>query len=133
MVCYCKILRYLTCTLLRSRLNFVMCICIFAGTKTAVLFTRVPAGIHRLVLTARTSLEEVSVTYRLILPAEPNTCTAHLINRGITINNQTAVAEFSGFGPYNGFICKLDNPLSFPCECHLVLVSSIYCPLLAGT
>ena len=80
------------------------------------MFTRIPAGLHRLVVTAKTQLEEASVTYRLIIPRDPATCTAHLINRGITVSNRTAVAEFSGFGPYRGFVCKLDTPYSFPCE-----------------
>lgn len=117
MVYYCRLFKV---HMIKVEIKFRDVYCILAGSKTAVMFTAVPAGIHRLVLTARTSLEEASVTYRLILPAKPNTCTTHLINRGITINNQTAVAEFSGFGPYNGFICKLDNPLAFPCEFHLV-------------
>lgn len=90
-------------------------------SKTAVLFTRVPAGIHRLVVTARTNLEEVSATYRLIVPADHTTCVTHLINRGVTVHNRTAVAEFSGFGPYKGFVCKLDSPTAFPCESPLVL------------
>lgn len=90
--------------------------CIFAGFRTAVLFTGVPAGIHRLVIRARTSLEEASATYRLIVPVDSTSCTTHLINRGITVENHTAVAEFSGFGPYTGFLCKLDNPTLFPCK-----------------
>ena len=92
----------------------------FAGSETAVLFTRVAAGSHRLVVTARTEQEEVSATYRLIVPTDPDTCTTHLINRGITVDNDTAVAEFSGFGPYNGFLCKLDTPTAFPCESELI-------------
>lgn len=86
-----------------------------SGTDTAVLFTEIPPGIHRLIITARTEFEQVSSTYRLIFPAEPCVCTSHLINRGITVTNQTAVAEFSGVGAYSRLMCKLDNPTSFPC------------------
>ena len=80
------------------------------------MFTGVPAGTHRLVITARTLTEEVSATYRLIIPADPDVCTTHLINDGVTVDNGTAVAEFSGYGAYTGFMCKLDGPIPFICK-----------------
>ena len=81
------------------------------------MFTKVPTGIHRLVITARTATEEVSATFKLVVPAGPDICTAHLINGGVEVENRTAVAEFGGYGPLAGFQCKVDSPVAFPCEC----------------
>lgn len=51
-------------------------------------------------------------------------CDVHLINRGITINDNTATFEWEGTGPdatvfHTMFECTLDDGNVFPCEFHL--------------
>ena len=102
-------------------IHVIVHVCIYtvifaAGSKTAVLFTGLVPGVHRLVITATSALEQASYTYRVIVPVNSSTCTVHLINQGVTVNSSSATAEFGGYGAYNSFTCKLDGPPAFPCE-----------------
>ena len=46
-----------------------------------------------------------------------NACSAHLINRGVTVEGSSARVEFSGagLGDEAGFICRLNNEQDKPC------------------
>ena len=48
--------------------------------------------------------------------ANPNTCTVHLINDGVTVNEDTATVEFAGSGPTTTFRCSIDGQGFSPCE-----------------
>ena len=60
----------------------------------------------------------------IALIADNNQCSAHLINKGVTVVGSNATIEWEGTGPSddNGptvstFDCKLDNVDINPCEC----------------
>ena len=48
--------------------------------------------------------------------ANPNMCTVHLINDGVTVDWSTATVEFSSSGPATSFLCSLARGDFFPCE-----------------
>ena len=59
--------------------------------------------------------------------ANPNTCTMHLINDGVTVNEDTATVEFAGSGPTTSFQCRLDGQAFSPCELELdVMVQFVH-------
>ena len=56
-------------------------------------------------------------TIRRRLPVLSTTCSASLINRGVTIRNGVTTIEFSGSGGATNFYCLLDETTRFdPCE-----------------
>ena len=48
--------------------------------------------------------------------ANPNICTVHLINDGVTVNGNTATVEFASSGPATTFQCSLDGQGFSACE-----------------
>ena len=52
--------------------------------------------------------------------ANPNICTVHLINDGVTVNGNTATVEFASAGPATTFQCSLDSQSFSACELVLV-------------
>ena len=48
--------------------------------------------------------------------ANPNMCTVHLINDGVTVNGNTATVEFASVGPATTFQCSLDSQSFSACE-----------------
>ena len=48
--------------------------------------------------------------------ANPNICTVHLINDGVTVNGNTATVEFASSGPTTSFQCSLDRQSFTACE-----------------
>ena len=48
-------------------------------------------------------------------------CSLHLINKGVTIENNNAIIEFEGTGSSEGnvvsqFVCRLDDGIFFTCK-----------------
>ena len=64
-------------------------------------------------------VDHASMVY-FLLPfphtANPNTCTVHITNDGVTVNGDTATVEFAGSGPTASFVCSLDGQGFSPCE-----------------
>ena len=54
--------------------------------------------------------------------ANPNICTVHLINDGVTVNGDTATVEFAGSEPTTTFRCSLDGQAFSPCELVQVIM-----------
>ena len=51
------------------------------------------------------------------IPAEqPNQCTVHFINDGITVSGNTATAQFTSTGPAQAFVCSIDRGTLLPCK-----------------
>ena len=51
-----------------------------------------------------------------IYTANPNTCTVHLINDGVTVDGGTATVEFASTGPTTTFQCSVDGQSLSACE-----------------
>ena len=56
------------------------------------------------------------LTVCLSYTANPNICTVHLINDGVTVNGNTATVEFASSGPATTFQCSLDGQGFTACE-----------------
>ena len=56
------------------------------------------------------------LTVCLFCAANPNMCTVHLINDGVTVNRNTATVEFGSSGPATTFQCSLDSRGFSSCE-----------------
>ena len=46
---------------------------------------------------------------------DPERCTLHLINEGVSVRGDSARVEFAGRGPANGYFCHLDKTPSYQC------------------
>ena len=73
-------------------------------------------GTYQLRAIARAGSERALAAVTLTIPEDAETCTVHLINRGVTVSGDTATIEFGGFGRGTGYSCRLDNGPSTPCE-----------------
>lgn len=67
------------------------------------------------------SLPAVCLSYT----ANPNICTVHLINDGVTVNGNTATVEFASSGPTTTFQCSLDGQGFSACELVCVRVTDM--------
>ena len=67
---------------------------------------------------ARSGSERALAAVTFVIPEDDETCTVHLINRGVTVRGDTATIEFGGFmiGRVTGYSCQLDSQPSMPCE-----------------
>ena len=65
-----------------------------------------------------TEFDKVESQMKIFLSytANPNICTVHLINDGVTVDGDTATVEFAGSGPTTSFRCSLDGQSFSPCE-----------------
>ena len=52
---------------------------------------------------------------------DPERCTLHLINEGVSVRGDSARVEFAGRGPANGYLCHLDK--HHPTNVHKLSVS----------
>ena len=68
-------------------------------------------------MSATAGTEREITEVRVIVPRDPDTCTANLINNGITIDDEGVVTvEFGGTGAATGYNCNLDRRSNFRCE-----------------
>ena len=64
----------------------------------------------------RNRLKYSQLTVFPFYTANPNICTVHLINDGVTVNRNTATVEFGSSGPATTFQCSLDSRGFSSCE-----------------
>ena len=53
---------------------------------------------------------------RFEITDDPERCTLHLINDGVTVTGDSATVEFTGRGPIDGYYCSLDRMELFKCK-----------------
>ena len=46
---------------------------------------------------------------------DPERCTLHLINEGVSVRGNSTRVEFAGRGPANGYLCHLDRTEPYQC------------------
>ena len=61
--------------------------------------------------------------------ADPNRCTLHLINNGVTVTADTATVEFAGRGPVEEYWCRV-NQKSTLCVRVALTYFFVYCIII---
>ena len=79
-------------------------------------FEGVSPGYYNLHVTAQADEEEVTVSWKVYVPADSNTCSVNLINAGVVVNDNSATAEFLAVGTTTSFKCRLDKGRTDTCE-----------------
>ena len=69
-----------------------------------------------------TTDERIMVSSITVVVPGGNACSAHLINRGVTVEGSSARVEFrgAGLGGRAAFVCGVNGRQDHPCECTLV-------------
>ena len=89
------------------------------GSNGSVSFTGVPPGRYRLRVVASSPGHNQSVIRRrVVIPDDPNYCTANLIDDGAIINGSDVTVHFRGVGPVREFLCMMDRQIMVSCELH---------------
>ncbi len=52
----------------------------------------------------------------------PGSCGVNLINEGVIVNEDCARIQFTGCGPVESYLCKLDRDPFKPCEFRRIYV-----------
>ena len=89
------------------------------GASGRVVFTNLPPRRYTLRVKAQNVDEpHAIIRRRLQISSDPQFCTLHLINSGITVDStqKTAVLEFVKNGPVMYFNCTLDMQTPFQCK-----------------
>ena len=56
-----------------------------------------------------------------VIAKDPELCSVHLINGGVTVVGHNATVEFASSGPVQGFKCKLDRVEYYECMLRLTV------------
>ena len=83
----------------------------FSGLKEGVYILKVVA-------TNRNPDKEL-IRRRFEVTADPNRCTLHLTNNGVTVTADTASVQFAGRGPVEEYWCRENKEEYFVCKCRL--------------
>ena len=88
-----------------------------AGSSGQVVFDFLNSTLYtlRVVATNRHPDKEfIKGTFRLT--SDPDQCTVHLINCGVTVFGDMASVEFAGRGPATGYQCTFDMMEPYQCK-----------------
>ena len=87
------------------------------GSNGSATFNGLAWGVYRvkIVTTAPNATRSV-FRRRVVIPRDPNYCTANLIDDGVVVRGSTLTVHFQGVGPVTGFQCILDRQTRFSCE-----------------
>lgn len=94
-----------------------------AGSSGHVVFASLLPDIYtlRVVATNRHPDKEF-IKNRFEITNDIERCTLHLINKGVTVLENTTTVEFTGRGSAKGYCCHLDKINSY--ECRVVILIS---------
>ena len=88
------------------------------GSSGRVEFSGLKEGVYTLkVLATNRKPDKEIIRTRFEVTADPNRCTLHLINNGVTVTADTATVEFSGRGPVEEYWCRVNKKEYFVCTC----------------
>ena len=86
-------------------------------------FTGLTPGVYRLKIVASASgYNRLVMRRRVVIPRDPNYCTANLIDDGVVVKGNTLTVHFRGVGPVTGFQCSVDRQTKFSCELMMYIV-----------
>lgn len=93
--------------------------CTTGSSGTATFTNILQKGNYYLKATVLTALNTAITRRKVRLSLDSTACTAHLINRGVSImGSGRARVEFTGVGPVTVFACSLnDDLISSNCKC----------------
>ena len=93
------------------------------GSNGSTTFTGLTLGVYRLKIVASASgYNRLVMRRRVVIPRDPNYCTANLIDDGVVVRGSTLTVHFRGVGPVTGFQCTVDRQTKFSCELMMYTV-----------
>ena len=88
-----------------------------AGSSGRVVYTGlVPKRYNMRVVAVNTREDRAIVSRRFQVHSDPDYCTMHLVNEGVTVTGNNVTVEFAVVGPAEGVTCQLDSQPLFSCE-----------------
>ena len=91
---------------------FVLC----TGSGGHVVFSGLSPAVYTLrVVASNRKPDKEFIKVRFEVTDDPERCTLHLINEGVSVSGDSARVEFAGRGPVNGHLCHLDKTESYQC------------------
>ena len=78
------------------------------------------------VAAVNTREDRAIVSRQFQVHSDPDYCTMHLINEGVTVTGNNVTIEFAVVGPAEGVTCQLDNQPQFSCEQHHSLLYHLF-------
>ena len=92
-----------------------MAFCLCAGSSGHVVFSGLSPAIYTLRVVARDSHNiKAFVKNHFEIMDDPDRCTLHLINEGVSVRGDSVRVEFTGRGPASGYLCHLDKTQPLP-------------------
>lgn len=104
---------------LHIKIIFISSSLLLEGSNGSIVFTNLIPRRYTLRIEAQNLNEDPVILRRqLEISSDPQYCTLHFINGGVTVNcdQRTAVVEFVKNGPVTSFNCQLDRQGFFPCK-----------------
>ena len=108
----------------------------YAGSSGHVEFSGLKESVYTLkVLATNRKPDKELIRRKFEVTADPNRCTLHFINNGVTVTAETATVEFAGRGPVEEYWCRVNQEEYFVCTCsnklHLIIhqITYTYCCL----
>ena len=88
------------------------------GSSGSIVYSDLDPGRYFIRVQASNAKEDRAIMRRNFeITQDPEYCTVHLINDGITVSENTVTVEFTGVGPAESFDCQLDRGTHFECKC----------------
>ena len=92
---------------------------VLAGSSGHVVFDSLNSTLYSLrVVATNRHPDKVFIKRKINVTSDPDYCTLHLINGGVTVSGDTARVEFAGSGPATGYLCRLDKMDPYQCKTH---------------
>ena len=99
---------------------------IVAGSSGYVMFSGLSPGVYTLrVVATNRKPDKVFITIRFEITDDPDRCTLHLINEGVSVREDSVRVEFTGRGPASDYLCSLDKTQPYKCMCLTVLTVAL--------
>ena len=99
---------------------------IVAGSSGYVMFSGLSPGVYTLrVVATNRKPDKVFITIRFEITDDPDRCTLHLINEGVSVRGDSVRVEFTGRGPASDYLCSLDKTQPYQCMCLTVLTVAL--------
>ena len=81
-----------------------------------MMFSELSPAVYSLRVVARDEHNNRAIkTTNFEVTDDPERCTLHLINEGVSVRGDSARVEFAGRGPVNGHLCHLDSTEPYQC------------------
>lgn len=94
------------------------CYTMHAGSSGVAVFSNISSGTHTVRVVASNGGGDRVVERRKVVVMAPggSSCSAHIINKGLTVLQDAATVEFTAQGRHVYSSCSLDGQSPFPCK-----------------